>query len=130
MIPSAFVMLDAMPLTPNGKLNRYALPAPEYESSNSEFVPPRNALEVQLADIWCHVLGVEQVGIHDNFFALGGHSLLATRVITQIRHQFKLDMPLKTLFETNSFAELAAILRLSINQQTISMVVSDDDEEF
>ena len=98
MVPSAFVKLDAMPLTPNGKLDRRALPAPDYaDPPRRRFVAPRNELEQQLADIWAGVLGVEQVGIHDNFFALGGHSLLATQVISQVRAQLNLEVPLKSL---------------------------------
>ena len=85
MIPSAFVQLDAMPLTPNGKIDRRALPAPDYTRLEGQVVPPRTPAEGLLAAIWQEVLELEQVGIHDNFFEVGGHSLLATQVISRIR---------------------------------------------
>ena len=110
MIPAAFVMLPAMPLTPNGKLDRKALPAPDYTDAQSEFVAPRNEMEEQVAAIWQDVLQIDQVGIYDNFFALGGHSLLATQVISRVRSQLSVDIPLKSLFEVPQLGDFAHLL--------------------
>jgi surfactin family lipopeptide synthetase A len=110
MIPLAFVVLDAFPLTPNRKVDRRALPAPERSRPELESrrVPPRNPVEQHLADIWAEVLKLEQVGIHDNFFELGGHSLLATQVISRVRDALQLEVPLRALFENPTVASLAA----------------------
>jgi acyl-coenzyme A synthetase/AMP-(fatty) acid ligase/acyl carrier protein len=109
MIPAAFVFLEAFPLTPNAKINRRALPAPDISQRNLEvdFVPPRTSTEQELATIWIEVLKVKQVGIHDNFFELGGHSLLATQAISRLREAFSVDFPLRYLFENPTIAELA-----------------------
>ena len=109
MIPATFVFLEAFPLTPNGKINRRALPAPDTSQRNLEvdFVAPRTPTEQELATIWAEVLRLKQVGIHDNFFELGGHSLLATQVISRLREAFSLDFPLRYLFENPTIAELA-----------------------
>ncbi|MFN6487002.1 MAG: non-ribosomal peptide synthetase [Nostoc sp. DedQUE03] len=109
MIPAAFVFLEVFPLTPNGKINRRALPTPNVEQRNLEvdFVAPRTPTEQELVTIWVEVLKVKQVGIHDNFFDLGGHSLLATQVISRLREAFCLDFSLRYLFENPTIAELA-----------------------
>ncbi|WDD36956.1 amino acid adenylation domain-containing protein (plasmid) [Nostoc sp. UHCC 0926] len=109
MMPAAFVMLEALPLTPNGKVDRKALPAPEVTQllSESDFIAPLTPTEEMLALIWAEVLGIEKVGIHNNFFTLGGHSLLATRVISQVRQVFQLDLPIRHLFEQPTIAGLA-----------------------
>ncbi|HEV2861081.1 MAG TPA: amino acid adenylation domain-containing protein [Pyrinomonadaceae bacterium] len=109
MVPSAFVLLESLPLTPNGKVDRRALPAPDSAGAQAgaEFVAPRNPLEEALADIWRGVLGVERVGVHDNFFELGGHSLMATRVLSNVRRIFRIDLPLRVLFDSATVAELA-----------------------
>lgn len=101
MIPSKFVFLEALPLTPHGKVNREALPEPGEDRTylESEFVPPTSDIEVGLATIWSEVLGNSNIGIHDNFFNIGGHSLLAARVITRIQNKFTLQIPLRVLFE-------------------------------
>jgi surfactin family lipopeptide synthetase A len=101
MMPSVFVFLDSLPLTPNGKLDRKALPAPDQSRPELDdaFAAPRTPIEEILVNIWAGVLKLDKVGIHDNFFHLGGHSLLATQVVTRIRDAFKLDLPLRTLFE-------------------------------
>jgi amino acid adenylation domain-containing protein len=109
MIPSSFVSLNELPLTPNGKVDRRALPdvaeaALEYGVTN---VPPRTPVEELLAYIWCHVLNISEAGVHDNFFALGGHSLLATQVISRVRERFQVELPLRSLFESPTVAELA-----------------------
>ncbi|HEY9813596.1 MAG TPA: amino acid adenylation domain-containing protein, partial [Candidatus Sericytochromatia bacterium] len=109
MLPSAFVILEALPLTPNGKIDRKALPAPDFTNSEltTSFVAPRTSVEKKLAEIWSQVLGVTQVGIHDNFFALGGHSLLATQLIAKVREEFQLELPLRSLFQFPTVAALA-----------------------
>ncbi|MFB2976514.1 amino acid adenylation domain-containing protein [Microseira sp. BLCC-F43] len=109
MVPSAFVMLKSLPLTPNGKVDRVALPECDRAQQELErtFVAPRTPVEEILAGIWAKILGLEQVSIHDNFFDLGGHSLLATQVISRMRETFKVELPLRCLFESPTVAELA-----------------------
>jgi len=115
MIPSAFVLLDKLPLTTNGKLDRARLPRPERArpAVEQEFVAPRNELEKLLAEIWTAVLGLERVGIYDDFFELGGHSLLATQVIYRIRERCETKLPLQSFFKAPTVAGLAAELRNS-----------------
>lgn len=107
MVPSAFTFLESMPLLPNGKVDRRALPKSEPTVHAQEYVPARNPDEEHLADIWSEVLGVEQVGIHDNFFALGGHSLLATQVMSRITRRTQVELPLRELFRSPTVAGLA-----------------------
>lgn len=107
MIPSAFVSLDAFPLTPNGKVNRSALPVPDWTHAAATYTAPRTTAEETLAEIWQDVLGIPQVGVHDNFFALGGHSLLATRVISRAQQAFQVSIPLRAIFEAPTVAGLA-----------------------
>jgi amino acid adenylation domain-containing protein len=108
MIPNAFVILDALPLTANGKIDRRALPPPESSSEPSEkYVAPRNPIEDILVNVWSEILKVEKVGINDNFFELGGHSLLATKLVAQIRDRLKVELPLRQLFNSATLAELA-----------------------
>jgi amino acid adenylation domain-containing protein len=109
MVPSTFMVLDAMPLTPNGKVDRRALPVPEHTSAEpaGKFEAARTATEELLAGIWSEVLGVKEVSIHDNFFDLGGHSLLATVLISRIRNAFHIELPLHVLFEAPTLTELA-----------------------
>jgi amino acid adenylation domain-containing protein len=109
MVPAAFVFLDFLPLNPNGKIDRRALPAPDTSDfiDVNSFVAPRNPTEEVLAAIWAQVLGFQRLGIHDNFFELGGHSLHATQVISRTRQAFNLEIPLQLLFETPTIADLA-----------------------
>ena len=106
MIPAAFVFLDTLPLTPTGKVDRKALPAPDTSRPDLSvsFVTPRNAVEKVVAGIWVEVLNLERVGVHDSFFDLGGHSLLAMRVLSQMRDALKVDLPLRALFEKPTIA--------------------------
>ncbi|MBH8563641.1 amino acid adenylation domain-containing protein [Nostoc sp. CENA67] len=110
MVPSAFVFLDTLPLTPNGKIDRRALKAPDYSTPDlaATFVAPHTPIQQQIADIWASILKLEQVGIYDNFFALGGHSLLATQLMARLRDAFKIDFPVRTLFEAATVAELSS----------------------
>ncbi|MCA1566086.1 MAG: non-ribosomal peptide synthetase, partial [Acidobacteria bacterium] len=121
MIPPAFVLLGELPLTTNGKVDRKALPAPEQARPDvrEAFVAPRTPLEQKLADIWCEVLGVERVGVHDDFFDLGGHSLLATQVISRVRETFQINLPLRVLFESPKVETLAGIIEQSANDETV-----------
>ena len=109
MLPSAIVVLDRLPISPNGKLDRQALPAPEYRSEEA-FVAPQTPTEETLAAIWAQVLKLDQIGIHDNFFDLGGHSLLATQVISRVRAAFDIDLPLHALFEGPTIRDLAVAI--------------------
>jgi len=108
MIPAAFVVLEKFPLTPNGKIDRRALPAPDtIQQPEENTALALTPVQEMLTGIWADILGIKQVGIYDNFFELGGHSLLATRVISQIRKAFKVELPLRCLFESPTVAELA-----------------------
>ncbi|MEN8217960.1 MAG: amino acid adenylation domain-containing protein [Pseudomonadota bacterium] len=116
MIPSVFVMLENLPLTPNGKIDRRALSqlsVSNYQLSEKTFVAPRTPEEELLAGIWASVLGIERVGVHDNFFDLGGHSLLAVSLLAQIEQQFGQQLPLSALFQGATIAELALQLKPS-----------------
>ena len=109
MVPSAWVVLESLPLTPNGKVDRKALPASEVSrgSSGEDWVAPRTAVEEVLAGIWSELLGVDRVGVHDNFFDLGGHSLKATQLAARVRQGFGVELPLRRLFERPTVAGLA-----------------------
>ncbi|MBV9773367.1 MAG: amino acid adenylation domain-containing protein, partial [Gemmatimonadetes bacterium] len=108
MVPSAFVTLEALPLTPHGKLDRRALPAPDRAGERDAFVEPRTPTEEVLAGIWAEVLGVERIGVEANFFEMGGHSLLATRVASRVWQAFEVQLPVRALFESPTVAGLAA----------------------
>ncbi|HKG22749.1 MAG TPA: amino acid adenylation domain-containing protein [Blastocatellia bacterium] len=112
MIPSAFVILDAFPLSLNGKLNRQKLPPPEraYGESEQAFIAPRTPIEEQVARIWAEVLNLPVVGIHNTFFDLGGHSLLATEVVSRMRNDFQVDLTIRTVLESPTVAELASMI--------------------
>ncbi|WP_460317763.1 non-ribosomal peptide synthase/polyketide synthase [Pseudomonas ogarae] len=112
MVPAAFVCLDKLPLNNNGKVDRKALAAREldWQADTQQSIAPRNALETTVASIWAEVLGRDTVGVEDNFFTLGGHSLLATQIVARLRTQFKLDLPLRVLFEQPTVALLAVAI--------------------
>ena len=126
MVPSAFVMLHSLPLTPNGKVDRRALLDSDQKISGpeSEFVPPRDITEFQLARIWGEIMGVDRVGVRDNFFELGGHSLLAVRLMARIQQCFGKELPLATLFEGATVEHLASILRQQAGQPLWSPLVA------
>jgi aspartate racemase len=116
MVPSALVQMDTLPLTPNEKVDRRALPAPDpvRQESPETFVAPRDELELQLTKIWEQVLGVQAIGIQDNLFELGGHSLLVARLSDQIEKAFKKALPLTTIFQAPTVEQLANILRQDV----------------
>ncbi len=132
MLPSASVWLDKLPLAPNGKLDRSALPAPG-ECSEEAFMPPQTPAEEMMAGIWAEVLEVKQVGRDDNFFALGGHSLLATRMISRVRQAFQVELSLRSLFEAPTVRGLAEIVESTWQTKSgpagisISTVTRDGD---
>jgi amino acid adenylation domain-containing protein len=109
MIPSAVVELDALPLTPNGKVDRKALPAPDQSRRDGQqgYVAARTPAEEMVAGIWANVLRVERLGIRDDFFELGGHSLNATQVVSRVRDAFRVELPLRAIFETPTVEGLA-----------------------
>jgi len=109
MVPPVFVLMSAMPLTPNGKVDRRALPDPEQTRPELqvEYVAARTEIEAALTEIWMQLLGLEQIGIFDNFFDLGGHSLLATKVVSRVRETFEVELPLRAVFESPTIAELS-----------------------
>jgi len=109
MVPSTFVLVDSLPLTPNRKVDRKALPDPNQaqQVAQDTFAAPRTPIEQALAQIWATVLDVERVGVYDNFFELGGHSLLTAQLLSQVREQFQVELPLFALFEAPTVAELA-----------------------
>jgi amino acid adenylation domain-containing protein len=110
MVPSSFTVLDTMPLTTNGKIDRKALPSPDTFLIGEHHLAPRNTVELQLLLIWEDVLQVRPISINDNFFELGGHSLLAVRLMSQIEQQLKKHLPLATLFQNSTIEQLATIL--------------------
>jgi amino acid adenylation domain-containing protein len=112
MVPTAYVMLEALPLTANGKLDRRSLPAPQpnQQASSAEFVAPRTAIEKQLAELWCQSLNLEQIGIFDSFFELGGHSLLATQIVSQVEDSYQQSLSLADFFQAPTIAAQAQLL--------------------
>ncbi len=124
MIPSSFVILGEMPLTPNGKIDRHALCLLDtsIESPEDNFVSPRTLTEKVIATIWAEVLQVKKVGIYDNFFNLGGHSLMAIQVISRIRESLQIDLSIRSLFEFPTIAELAKFI-------DIKQIEQSDNEE-
>ncbi len=115
MVPSAWMRLESLPLTPSGKVDRRSLPAPAIESEDEDpSRAPRDPAEELLAAIWSEVLGVRGVGIHDDFFELGGHSLLATQVMSRVREAFNIEVPLRRLFEGPTVAELAHAIETAL----------------
>jgi acyl carrier protein len=131
MIPSAFVFLEEYPLTPNKKIDRKALPAPDQTRPEliQQYMAPRDEIEEATANAFASVLKVERVGIYDNFFELGGHSLLATQVISRIRNDLNIDLPLRALFESPTVAELALVILKKkielVNDDKISKLLTD-----
>ena len=112
MLPAAFVILETLPLTPAGKVDRRALPEPDRARPElaNPFVAPRLSVEKHLAEIWAEVIGLDQVGIHDNFLDLGGHSLQATQIISRVIHTLQVELPVQALFDAPTVAEMALLI--------------------
>ena len=135
MVPTAFVLLDALPKTPNGKIDREALPAPDGARPylDTAYVAPRTEVERLVAEVWAALLRQDRVGVHDNFFDLGGHSLLATQAIARLGKAIGVKLPLRTLFEAPTVAELAG--RVTMVQEIARQleaprgVLAEDEEE-
>ncbi len=116
MVPSAFVLLDALPRLPNGKVDRQALPEPSRASlaATAEFIPPRGPIEEAIADIWIELLGVESVGAHDSFFERGGHSILAVQLVSRIRRTFDVEPPLSAFIGDPTLSRMADFVEQAI----------------
>jgi acyl carrier protein len=113
MAPSAFVTLQALPLTASGKVDRRALPAPDAGAyATRDYEAPVGEVEAKLAHIWAEVLKLERVGRHDNFFELGGHSLLATQIVSRANRKFNLNIPLRAVFEEPTLAGIARYIEM------------------
>ena len=125
MIPAHFMVIEAMPLTPNGKLNRKALPAIEETRSDNHYVEPVTLVQKKLASLWQQILRVERIGLHDNFFDLGGGSLNAAEMVAHFPALFKMELPLGTLFEAPTIADLAILVESlsSENSGTLGVVL-------
>jgi acyl carrier protein len=119
MIPAAYVFLDQLPISANGKIDRKALPAPEVTAEGEPYVAPRTPVEQQLASIWADVLHGKSIGIRENFFEIGGHSLSAMQVVARIRKVFDLDVPVSCLFQSPTIESLAiAIDRMRVSSHS------------
>ncbi|MGW6213145.1 phosphopantetheine-binding protein [Streptomyces sp. NPDC055109] len=123
MIPAGFVLLERLPLTANGKVDRAALPVPDGRRPDlgTSYTAPRNTVERHITAVWTELLGIERVGVHDNFFQLGGHSLLATQVASRLRKALRVDVPVRAVFDHPTPAELAQsiadLMMAAINAQ-------------
>jgi acyl carrier protein len=131
MVPAGLVFLEKLPLTPNGKVDKKALPEPAVDDFvSTDYVGARNDTEQVLVDIWQDVLGVERVGIYDDFFDLGGHSLLINKVAGRLKQKIGIELPLRTLFEVPTIAALSEILQsLSIDNNDNALESLDDEFE-
>ena len=125
MLPAAFVQLDQLPLTPNGKIDYAQLPVPEQTAllDQQQYVPPSDALENQLVNIWETILNVRPIGIHDNYFEMGGQSLQTIALFAQIEKAFQTRIPLATIFQAPTIAELAEVMRQNVETETWSSLV-------
>jgi amino acid adenylation domain-containing protein len=112
MIPSAFSLMESFPLTPNGKVDRRALPEPDlsFAAARHSFVAPRTHIEERLRELWTEVLAIGKLGVDDNFFELGGHSLIATRLLSRMRDAFRIELPLRSIFDHPTIAGLARVV--------------------
>ena len=134
MVPAGFVFLESLPMTPNGKVNRRALPVLDKASNASEaiYVAPRSDTESTLVGIWRDILHLEQVGIYDNFFDLGGHSLLATQVVSRVHDSFGINLQVRSLFEAPTVADLSVIVvqRLAerTDDETLEQLIGELDQ--
>ncbi|MBD3882897.1 amino acid adenylation domain-containing protein [Phormidium tenue FACHB-886] len=134
MLPAAFVKMDTLPLTANGKIDRRALPLPsitfEPLEPNMISAAPTTSLEKALIDIWSHLLGRQAIGIHDNFFELGGHSLLATQLVSRLRDRLQVEVSLRTVFEAPTIAQLAQQVASQTEQKLSDALNQREEVEF
>ena len=114
MLPAHFVQMDALPLLPNGKLDKKALPIPEGAAAGTAYIAPRNQTEEQLVEIWQQILGLEQIGVQHNFFELGGHSLKATRLVSLIQKEFGIKVNMKDVFMNPTIETVGELIRAGI----------------
>jgi acyl carrier protein len=119
------VVLEKFPLSPNGKVDRHALPAPDFSQFGRavDYVPPRSPIEETLIEMWTDIFGVERIGVNHNFFEIGGHSLLATQMTSRIRETFHIEFPLRHLFESPTVAGLAVLIeqqRQAVSEPTLA----------
>ena len=131
MVPADIHLLDELPLTPSGKLDINALPASRPAATDTEFVAVRNETEAAIAAIWAEALGLERVGVHDDFFALRGHSLLAIKVIARTGESLGIELPLQSMFETptvEGVAQAIDALRWTLSSDKAQSVAGDDRE--
>jgi amino acid adenylation domain-containing protein/non-ribosomal peptide synthase protein (TIGR01720 family) len=119
MVPALFIPLAALPMTPNGKIDRRALPAPDWtrRAPGKAFVAPQTPEEQTLAAIWAQALGIEHIGRDDHFFELGGHSLLGTQLISRVRETWRIDLPLRALFESPTLSDMARRIATATHQE-------------
>ena len=131
MIPGAFIHVSEWPLTPNGKINRNKLPKPDWNTLNRKpYVAPQSDTEKALAAIWQQVLGVDKIGVHDNFFDLGGHSLTAVQALGLAQEQFAVELPLRQIFDNPSIAAIAPLLdKARLEQSVFTASAEDEDDE-
>jgi len=131
MVPSAFVVLEKFPLSPTGKIDRCALPAPVFDCQRLGFVAPRNEAEKMVAQAWSEVIECGNIGVHENFFQLGGHSLLAMRVVSRLRSASGVDIPLRVFFENATAAGLAEYIedaRLTSKGRPVTPLLANREE--
>lgn len=128
MVPSAFVELSALPLSPNGKINRRLLPAPDWSGAEGEdAILPRSELEATLVEVWQRVLGVPKIGVRDNFFDLGGHSLMAARVLSEVEKITGKELPLSALFRGATVESLAQFIEFQDASEPVVMEIQSGD---
>ncbi|MEM8531147.1 MAG: amino acid adenylation domain-containing protein, partial [Chloroflexota bacterium] len=130
MVPAAYIELDTLPLTRNGKVDRRVLPEPVFEQTIEEYTGPRNETEAQLTHIWAEVLGLTRVGIHDNFFERGGNSLMATRFIARMPDHFRVDAPLRQIFLTPTIAAFAEVIEIDSPPEDTADTASQNLQTF
>jgi acyl carrier protein len=134
MIPATFVILDALPLNPNGTVERKSLPEPDHSRPelNNPFIPARTSIEQTLTEIWSEVLNIYSVGIHDNFLDLGGNSLLMIRIISSVINTFQVKLSLKSLFTTPTIAEMGVLIGENIakkvDRETLDQILTELDK--
>ena len=124
MVPTTFIFLESLPVTPNGKVDRLALPYTLHPTCDTLPVTPANSLELVLVDIWKQILGLERISVQDNFFELGGHSILAVQLIAEIDKRLAINLPLATLFTAQTVEQMAAVLTKAEKSAAWSSLVS------